>query len=140
MTVTENIDLMQRWYTEVWQQKRDDTVRELIAPHAEVHGHAPAPLRGPEQFVQYAHQIRQAFPDLQIAIEDIFGDRDKVAARWIARGTHSGEGFGPPSGKRIEVHGTSIIQFANGKIIAGWDNWDRLGMFEQIGAQAPSSN
>jgi len=139
MSVSENIRLMQRWYKEVWQEKRDETIRELIAADAQVYGHAAGPLRGPEQFVQYAHQIRGAFSDLKVTVEDIFGDEEKVAARWVASGTHSGEGFGPASGKTIEVHGMSIVQFKDGKIVAGWDNWDRLGMFEQIGAKASSS-
>ena len=139
MSVSENIRLMKRWYKEVWQEKRDETIRELIAADAEVYGHTDGPLRGPEQFVQFAHKIRGAFPDLKITVEDIFGDEEKVAARWIASGTHSGEGFGTPSGKMIEVHGMSMVQFKDGKVVAGWDNWDRLGMFEQIGAQASSS-
>lgn len=139
MSVSENISLLNRWYHEVWNEKRDDTIRELLAPDALVHGHAPGPLRGPEEFVQLAHQVRGAFPDLTMTVEDIFGEGDKVAARWIARGTHNGEGFGPPSGKPVVVHGTSIVQFRDGKAVAGWDNWDRLGMYEQIGALAPSS-
>jgi steroid delta-isomerase-like uncharacterized protein len=138
MSVSENIRLMKRWYEEVWQEKKDETIRELLAADAEVHGHVPASLRGPEQFAQFAHQIRGAFPDLKVAVEDIFGDGDKVAARWVASGTHRGEGFGPPSQKTIKVHGTSIVQFKDGKIVAGWDSWDRLGMLEQIGA-IPSS-
>jgi steroid delta-isomerase-like uncharacterized protein len=139
MSVSENIRLMKRWYQEVWEDKKDETIHELIAPDAEVHGHAPAPLRGPEQFMQFAHQIRGAFPDLKVTVEDIFGEGDKVAARWVASGTHRGEGFGPPSQKMIEVSGASIVQFKDGKIVAGWDNWDRLGMLEQIGAKASSS-
>jgi hypothetical protein len=39
----------------------------------------------------------------------------------------------------IEVHGMSMVPFKEGKVVAGWDNWDRLGMFEQIGVQASSS-
>jgi steroid delta-isomerase-like uncharacterized protein len=139
MSVSENIALLNRWYHEVWNEKRDDTIRELLSPDALVHGHAAGPLRGPEEFVQLAHQVRSAFPDLTMTVEDIFGDGDKVAARWVVRGTQTGEGFGPPSGKPVVVHGTSIAQFKDGKIAAGWDNWDRLGMYEQIGALASSS-
>ena len=134
MSVSENISLMNRWYHEVWNEKSDDTIRELLSPDALVHGHAASPLHGPEEFVQFAHQVRGAFPDMTITVEDMFGDGDKVAARWISRGTHTGEGFGPASGKPVVVHGTSIVQFRDGKVVAGWDSWDRLGMYEQIGA------
>jgi len=32
----------------------------------------------------------------------------------------------------------TIARFDNGKIVEGWDNWDRLGMLEQIGAYTPT--
>lgn len=138
MSVSENISLMKRWFQEVWNEKRDDTIYEILSADGIVHGHAAEPLRGPDQFVQFARQIRGAFPDLRVNVEDAFGEGDKVAMRWIARGTHDGAGFGPPSGKPVVVTGTSIVQCADGKVVAGWDNWDRLGMLEQIGALSTS--
>jgi len=34
----------------------------------------------------------------------------------------------------VRSRGISIARFAKGKIVKGWDNWDQLGMLEQIGA------
>ena len=36
--------------------------------------------------------------------------------------------------KRVNVSGITILRIANGKIVAGWDKWDQLGLLEQIGA------
>ncbi len=78
---------------------------------------------------------RSAFPDTQITIEDQLAEGDMVATRWTARGTHQGELMGvPPSGNRVEVAGITISRIEGGKIEEDWDNYDALGMMQQIGA------
>lgn len=135
MSVPENISLMRRWYREVWRESNDKTIRELNSPDARLRGQngPDQEIRGAEGFIAFAERIRKAFPDTEVSVEDIFASDDKVAVRWVATGTHSGDGFGPPSGSRIRVSGITIARIVNGKIVEGWDNWDRLGMLEQVG-------
>ena len=40
----------------------------------------------------------------------------------------------PASGKHVHIAGISILRIVDGQIVAGWDNWDELGMMRQIGA------
>ncbi len=137
MTSSDNISLMQRWYREVWRERNDETIRELLAPNARLWGQiAPdQEITGPEGFIAFAQRIREAFPDAEVVVEDAFAVNDKVAVRWTATGTHKGDGFGvPATGKRIRIRGTTIARIVDGKVVEGWDNWDRLGMLEQIGA------
>ena len=80
-------------------------------------------------------RLRAAFPDISVTVEDVFAAEDKVAARWSATMTHRGSDLGiPASGKRVRITGISMVRIANGQIVAGWDNWDELGMMRQIGA------
>jgi steroid delta-isomerase-like uncharacterized protein len=140
MTAADNISLMERWYREVWREGNNETIHELLAPDASLRGQIgpDVEIRGPEGFIAFAERIRNTFPDTEISIEDVFAVDDKVVARWVATGTHTGDGLGvPPSGKRIRITGITIARFENGKIVEGWDNWDRLGMLEQIGAYSP---
>ena len=37
-----------------------------------------------------------------------------------------------PTDKPIHVTGITILRVANGKMVEGWQNWDMLGMLEQI--------
>lgn len=136
MSVEDTISLMRRWYREVWREGKNETIHELIAPGARLRGqNGPnEEIRGPEGFQAFAERIRKAFLETEVTIEDIFAADDKVAIRWVATGTHKGDGFGAPSGNHILVSGMTIARIANGKIVEGWDNWDRLGMLEQIGA------
>ena len=136
MASKENIELMRRWFQEVWNEGKIETVHELLAPDGRAVGHygERSEIQGPNEFVPFVQSIRSAFPDIKVAIDDAFGARDKVVIRWSASMTHSGEGLGPASGKPVLLTGITIVRIAKGKIVEGWDNWDRLGMLEQIGA------
>jgi steroid delta-isomerase-like uncharacterized protein len=134
MSVDDNISLMRRWYREVWREGKNQTIHELMASDAPLRGPA-GPIVGPEGFVAFAEQIRNAFPDTEVTIEDIFAVDDKVAIRWVATGTHKGDGLGVPASHRpVSISGSTIVRIVNGKIVEGWDHWDRLGMLEQVGA------
>jgi steroid delta-isomerase-like uncharacterized protein len=140
MPVDQNIQLMQRWFQEVWNEGRIQTVYELLAPEAIARGQrgAETEIRGPEEFVKFVHEIRGAFSDITLVVEDILGAGDKVVVRWSAKMTHSGDGLGiAPTGKTVRTRGISVARIAAGKIIEGWDNWDQLGMLEQLGAYTP---
>ncbi|HEX8815839.1 MAG TPA: ester cyclase [Terriglobales bacterium] len=140
MPAEENIQLMKRWYQQVWNEKSDQTIHDLFAPDAVAWGTTDAPIRGPVEFVSFVQQIRTAFPDINITVEDAFASGDKVVARWSATMTHSGPGMGPATGNKVQLTGMSIARFRDGQIVEGWDNWDQLGMLEQIGAyQRPST-
>ena len=136
MAVKENIEVMRRWFREVWNEGRMETIQELFAPDGRAVGHygERAEIHGPGEFLPFVRQIRAAFPDVKVTIDDAFRARDKVVVRWSASMTHSGHAFGPASGKPVLLTGITIARIAKGKIVEGWDNWDRLGMLEQIGA------
>jgi steroid delta-isomerase-like uncharacterized protein len=137
MPVTENIALMNRWFEEVWNQGRMETVHELLDERATGFGQAghETEVHGPAGFIAFAQQIRGAFPDIKTTVEDVFGNEDKVVVRWSANMTHTGADLGiPPSHRKVHVTGMTMVRFANGKIVAGWDNWDQLALMRQIGA------
>jgi steroid delta-isomerase-like uncharacterized protein len=78
---------------------------------------------------------RAAFPDLNVTVEDILGEGDRVCTRWIARGTHEGDLEGlPATGRTMQIDGMSIDRIEDGKIVETWDNWDTIGMMRQLGA------
>jgi hypothetical protein len=47
---------------------------------------------------------------------------------------HTGSGFGAPTGKTVHVDGISWTGLKNGQILGGWNNWDMLGLIQQINA------
>jgi steroid delta-isomerase-like uncharacterized protein len=113
-----------------------DTVEEVYAPDYVGHDPAmPEDVHGVEGAREFCGMYINAFPDAEITVEDQVAEGDKVVTRWTARGTHRGELLGvPPSGNRVEVTGVTISRIEGGKIVEEWDNYDALGMMQQIGA------
>jgi len=65
-----------------------------------------------------------AFPDLQVEVEDTAADGDQVVVRWHASGTHLGAGLGMPATDRpVDFRGMTWLTFRDGVIGVGWDSW-----------------
>lgn len=136
MSAEENKAVVRREIEEMFNQGGNlDAAEEIYAPNYVGHEPAFGDARGVEAAKQFAADYRQAFPDLQTTIEDQVAEGDKVVTRFTARGTHQGEteAFGPPTGNRVEVTGITVEQFADGKIVEDWTNFDALGLMQQLG-------
>ena len=139
MSVKQNKAAIRRHFDEVLSKGNLSVIDELYSP--DFVGHEPTlgeTVRGPEVLKQFLTTYRQAFPDLKVTLDDVFGERDQVVCRWTATATHTGEILGlKPTGRRGTVTGCSINRFENGKIVEGWGNWDTLGMMQQLGLVPP---
>ncbi len=135
MSVAENVALMQRWFKEVWNEGRVQTIYDLMdangigigqdQPGVEIHG--------PADFVALFNRLHGAFPDIQITVNDTIAADDKVVVRWSAQMTHTGDHLGIPATNRlVRITGITIAQIKDGKIIRGWDNWDQLALMQQL--------
>lgn len=113
-----------------------DRVGEFISPDHVGHDPAgPEDTHGVEAARERIEAYRTAFPDLQVTIEDQLAEGDRVCTRWTARGTHDGDLMGmSPTGRQVTIEGLSIDRFEGGKIVETWDNWDTMGMMQQLGA------
>jgi steroid delta-isomerase-like uncharacterized protein len=141
MSQTRNVDLARRWFEEVWNQKRTDTIRELVAPDGTCQSEG-GELRGPEAFITHAHTpLLNAFPDLHVEVLGTVSEEDQVVVRWSARGTHSGDGLGvAASGRRISFRGMTWIRYCDGKMAEGLDCWNQAALMQvlQSGEEMPS--
>jgi len=137
-TLEQNKALMRRWFDEVWNRGRVDAIDEMLAANAVVHGLAEdvsAPLIGPNGFKPFHETFRGAFPDIAVIVEDVLAEGDKVAARCLVRGRHTGDHLGlPASNAPVEFTGIVIVRIKDGKFVEAWNNFDFEKMNKQIGA------
>jgi steroid delta-isomerase-like uncharacterized protein len=135
--VSENKALVTRWFDEVWNKGRAEAIDEMMAPDCVVHGLSGDVMRGPEQFKAFHAAYREAFPDVQITLDEIVGEGEIVAARWSGAGTHQGNSLGfMATHRRATFSGMTFARLQNGKLVAGWNVFDQLGMLHQLGAIA----
>ena len=133
-------EMANRWYGEVVSGGKTELIDELCAPDFVDHDPLPgtsADLAGIKEFVA---QIRAAFPDLQVTVDDLIGEGDRLAVRSTMRGTHEGDFMGiPASGKKVEVSNYDFVRFENDQAAEHWGVIDSAALMEQLG-MAPAGS
>jgi steroid delta-isomerase-like uncharacterized protein len=135
MTTESNKQVMSR-FLEFINTASEALADELISPDAVFHVSGRAdPVKGPEGYLEIIAMMRSGFPDIQWSLEETIAEGDKVAARFIMRGTHKGPFFGvPATGKSIQVQAMNIYRLSDGKFVEERGQPDLLGLLQQIGA------
>ena len=122
-----NTALFQTWYDEVWNKANEKFIAEALHPNAVVHGLQTEPGKtGPEAFLPFYKNFREQFPNVQVTLEPIFSCDGFEAAECTVTATHA-------SGKTARFTGLSIAKFTDGKLVEGWNGFDFLTMYQQLG-------
>jgi len=139
MSAEENKAIARRADEELFDRGNLDVADELFALNFVYHDPASGEdWHGPESVKQYATMLRAAFPDLHYTVEEQITEGDKVVTRYTASGTHQSELMGvAPTGNWVEITGISITRIQDGKIEEVWENYDTLGMMQQLGVVTP---
>jgi len=136
-TLEANKALIHRWFEEVWNQGRAEAIGELLAEDGVIHGlsdDAVKPLKGPADFLPFHAQFREAFPNIEVVVEDTIAEGDKVAVRCSVRGKHEGDSLGfKATGTAAEFDGIAIVRIKDGKFVEAWNNFDFARMYRQLG-------
>lgn len=108
---------------------------EAFAPNCIIHmAGAPDPSLSVTAFKEVVSGLLAAFPDFQISIEDQVVSGNRTAFRWVARGTHNGPlGDAQATGKRVQFEGLIIDHMAGEQVVERWEQWDQMGMLQQLG-------
>jgi steroid delta-isomerase-like uncharacterized protein len=134
----DNEALTRRWFEEVWNQGRAEAIDEMFAADGLAHGLSDdpsKPLRGPAAFKEFHTKFREAFPDIVVTVEDTIAEGDKIAARCTVRGKHTGDTLGFAATQApMEITGILIVRIKDGQIVEGWNNFDFMTMYKQLGA------
>jgi len=116
MTHTEMREFIRNHFEEFVNRKNLGIGKVNFAPEFVDHGaDVPAELPpGPEGAIQYVGAALKKVPDLQVQIEDMIAEDDKVVVRNHWTGTDTG------SKQRLEFSGIVIWRIANRQIVERW--------------------
>lgn len=120
----DNKAIARRYFEEIINKGSIVAIDALVAPDV-VFRNPPAVIKGIEDFKRLVAALRAAFPDLHFTLEDELAEGNKVATRWIMRGTQGS--------RKVEVSGMDIFLIDNGKIREVWVNMDTLAQAQQMG-------
>jgi predicted ester cyclase len=135
-TSVEHNKVVSRRWIEVFN-KRDDAGEADVRTQDYV-AYAPVSLEptplDSETWPRFLAGFVEAFPDLQLTVEDAVAEGDLVAQRIHFEGTHTGEFQGlPPTHRRVKFSGLELNRFVDGRVAEHWFQMDSLTLLQQLG-------
>jgi len=139
-TVERNKDLLRTAYRSLENGDLDACVESLTENFiANVPG-LTDPLHGREVWRLGAQAMLEAFPDLKIDVQDIFGVDDKVTVLVHFHGTHQGtfQQF-EATGRQVSYRSIEVYRIEGDKIAEEWVAPDMLSLMQQIAPAPPAT-
>jgi steroid delta-isomerase-like uncharacterized protein len=133
MSTEDNKAIVRRFFHEGPSKGNLAAAGELLSPNFSLHTPLPSSpgIQGMKEIIT---ACRAAFEHLDVTVEDMVAEGDKVAARFTACGTHQGSFMNlPPTGKPITMTGIEIFRIEDGKIAELWGEANLLGLMVQLG-------
>ncbi len=126
-----NSTLTYRWMEEVWNKGREEAIDEMLDENAVVHGIEEIKENGTAAFKQFFRNFHSQFPQIHVEVEDVVAEADFETSRCVVDATTA-------SGQQVQFSGMTFVKIVNGKIAEGWNNFDFLNMYKQLGFKIAS--
>ena len=137
MNTEQNKSTYRSFIQQVFNEGRLDALDEFLAPSYVIRDAPPGTPLGAEGVKQVVSMFRGAFPDLEITLDDLIAEGDKVAARSTLRGTHRGTLFGiAATGKPVSMTSLTLVCIVDGRLVESWVKNDVTSLMNQLGANA----
>ena len=135
MAEKENIQLVEQMIAALNARDLDRYTKSIDDSYVGESEMVPGQVRGPHGARQaLENMLLNAFPDLQIEVEQILASGNHVVARARLTGTHKGNYAGvAPTNKKITWHGCNVVEIRNGKVIRSRVYADNASVFQQLG-------
>jgi steroid delta-isomerase-like uncharacterized protein len=134
MSIHENKRLVQRFVDEVLAGGRVEPIDELVAPDFVSHTWDMTDA-GRDKLKETTPQMHGRLTDVEMTVEDLVAEDDRVVARLTSSATPTGEFMGVPgAGKRYTIGELHWFRVRDGKLVEHWHQLDGLGLMRQLGA------
>lgn len=136
---TSDVERLMNDYVDVWNEGNYADIPDLVSESITVHDPGyPEVVQGRDAFETYLRELREAFPDFHVTIDEMLASDEIVMSEWTVTATHEGEFDDiPPTGNEMELAGMDKIRLANGKVqehriyYAPGDMLEQLGLAEE---------
>ena len=126
-------DLVRRFHSELLAARDPAVVDAFFGEGFVSHNMPPGFPQGREGVKRFFSMFREAFPDVEVEIDELVADGDRVAAATTFTGTHTGSIMGvEPTGRRVSVTGIDIVRVVDGRIVEHRGLTDIVGLMRQL--------
>ncbi len=123
-----NVELMQRWFEEVWNKGREDAIDEMLAAECHMEDLEETTLRCPEDFKRFHRKILDAMDTIRITLDHVIESGGEVAGIFTVNARHKA------TGKDVKFKSSFFGVIEKGKIVKAWNATDFLSLLIQTGA------
>jgi uncharacterized protein (TIGR02246 family) len=117
-------------YTAAWCSQDPARVASFFAPDGSLRVNDAAPAVGRDAITQVVRGFMRAFPDLQVLLDDLTLDGERIVYKWTLIGTNTGPGG---IGRPVRISGAERWQIAaDGSIADSQGSFDAIEYQRQI--------
>jgi len=140
MSTDQNKSKVRAFYEEAVNKGNLEAVDDLVGATETAHNSgAGVSQNTPASVKQWVRELRAAFPDIRVTVEDLIAEADKIVNRVTYRGTQTGDLNDPiwgriaATGKTVSWAAIAINRFEGGKSVEAWDLIDDSNLWQQLG-------
>ncbi len=134
MSVQDNKELLRRFFN-ILNAHKLERLDEVCDTDFVYHSNAGEHHEGLDDFKTNMNQGFQGLPDMELSMEELAAEGDKVYCVYRWTGTHKGDLLGiPPSNQKVDIMVNTVVTCRDGKITDMYDFYDAMTMLQQIGA------
>jgi steroid delta-isomerase-like uncharacterized protein len=117
---------LHRYIQQVWERGNMVAIGKYVSTACICHDSAlPDTLADPIALTDYICHFRSALRDWHFQVEEVVGEGNAIAVRWMVQGIHNAPlGQLPPTGQPVHLTGITLYHLHANKIIEAWNYWN----------------
>ncbi len=121
-------NLVTRWFREVWDAGKRESIHEMMHPEAVIHGIGTEAAHGPEGFEAFWRTVRLNYHDIVTQIDQLLVEGAEAVALLTITFVQTS------SGEAMSMRGAATFRFEDGQIIFSRNVIDYLAVLGQSDA------
>lgn len=129
-----NKDVVRKFFQDGYVAFNSESLLTLISEN--YIDHSPCQARGNQACISILQGTAACFSNMQVEIQDLIEENNKVAVRAVFSCKHTGKAFDlEPTFKDIKFEALEIFRIENGQIVESWGYWPDAQIKAQLAPQ-----